>query len=390
MEIRTFKVRLYPTKQQEKQMFFQAGCARHVYNWCLAFQKSRYEDESIPKKEKFIPSKGLSKYFTAYKNQEGNEWLKDCDSMALVIAYTDSCNAFKNFFKRPDVGYPKFKSRNKTTPAFAPHYQRIKITEDTVKISKIGTIKLARKGYIPYEESEMYPKIKYVNPRVTYNGIYWSISVGLREIKEKPELNPTSLGIDLGIKDLAICSDGTVYKNINKTAHVRKLEKKLKRMQRQVSRKYEMNRQGKKYHKTNNIIKLEKQILKLQHRIAGIRNNYRHTMTHQIVEKKPQRVVIENLNVKGMMKNKHLSKSIGQQGFNEIKNQLTYKCDDYGIELVVADRWYPSSQTCSKCGYIRTGKERLKLKDRIFSCPECGHTMDRDLNASINLAQYQI
>lgn len=388
MEIRTFKVRLYPTKQQEKQMFFQAGCARHVYNWCLAFQKSRYEDVNIPKKEKFIPSKGLSKYFTAYKNQEGNEWLKDCDSMTLVIGYTDACTSFKIFFKRPEVGYPKFKSRNKTTPAFAPHYQRIKITKNTVKLPKIGEVKLARKGYIPYEESEMYPKIKYVNPRVTYNGIYWSISVGLREIKEKPELNPTSLGIDLGIKDLAICSDGTVYKNINKTAHVRKLEKKLKRMQRQVSRKYEMNRQGKKYIKTNNIIKLEKQILKLQHRIADIRNNYRHTMTHQIVEKKPQRIVIEDLNVKGMMKNKHLSKAIGQQGFNEIKNQLTYKCDDYGIELVVADRWYPSSQTCSKCGYIRIGKERLKLKDRTFTCPECGHTIDRDLNASINLAQY--
>ena len=390
MEIRTFKVRLYPTKQQEKQMFFQAGCARHVYNWCLAFQKSRYENESIPKKEKFIPSKGLSKYFTSYKKQEENEWLKDCDSMVLVTAYTDSCNAFKNFFKRPEVGYPKFKSRNRTTPAFAPNYQRIKINEDTVKIPKIGIIKLARKGYIPYEESEMYPKIKYVNPRVTYNGIYWSISVGLREVKEKPELNPTSLGIDLGIKDLAIVSDGTVYKNINKTAHVRKLEKKLKRMQRQVSRKYEMNRQGKKYHKTNNIIKLEKQILKLQHRITDIRNNYRHTMTHQIVEKKPQRIVIEDLNVRGIMKNKHLSNAVGKQGFNEIKNQLIYKCDDYGIELVVVDRFYPSSQTCSKCGYVRTGKEKLKLKDRTFSCPECGHTMDRDLNASINLAQYQI
>ena len=389
MEIRTFKVRLYPTKEQEKQMFFQAGCARHVYNWCLAFQKSRYEDENIPKKEKFIPAKGLSKHFTAYKNQEGNKWLKDCDCMVLVIAYTDACTSFKNFFKRPEVGYPKFKSRNRTTPSFAPNYQAVKINENTVRLPKIGEIKLARKGYIPYEESEMYPKIKYVNPRVTYNGIYWSISVGLREVKEKPELNPTSLGIDLGIKDLAICSDGTVYKNINKTAHVRKLEKKLKRMQRQVSRKYEMNRQGKKYHKTNNIIKLEKQILKLQHRIADIRNNYRHTMTHQIVEKKPQRIVIEDLNVRGMMKNKHLSKAIGQQGFNEIKNQLTYKCDDYGIELVVADSFYPSSQSCSLCGYIRIGKERLKLKDRTFICPECGHTMDRDLNASINLAQYQ-
>lgn len=390
MKIRTFKVRLYPTKEQEKQLFFQAGCARHVYNWCLAFQKSRYDDENIPKKEKFISAKGLSKYFTAYKKQEGNEWLKDCDSMVLVVAYTDACTAFKNFFKRPEMGYPKFKSRNKTTPGFAPNYQAIKITENTVKLPKIGIIKLARKNYIPYMPDDMYPKIKYSNPRVTYNGIYWSISVGLEEVQEQLDLNPTVLGIDLGIKDLAIVSDGTIYKNINKTTHIKKLEKKLKRMQRQVSRKYEMNRQGNKYNKTNNIVKLEKEILKLQHKLADIRNNYRHTMTHQIVDKKPQRVVIEDLNVKGMMKNKHLSKAVAQQGFNEIKNQLIYKCDDYGIELVVADRWYPSSQTCSKCGYVRTGKERLKLKDRTFICPKCGHTIDRDLNASINLAQYQL
>lgn len=389
MKIRTFKVRLYPTKEQEKQMFFQAGCARHIYNWCLALQKSRYEDESIPKKEKFIPAKGLSKYLTAYKKQEGNEWLKDCDAMTLVVAYTDACTAFKNFFKRPEVGYPKFKSKNKTTPAFAPRYDNIKITENTVKITKIGTIKLARKGYIPYIPDDMYPKIKYSNPRITYNGIYWSISVGLEEVQEQPKLSPTALGIDLGIKDLAIISDGTIYKNINKTAHIKKLEKKLKRMQRQVSRKYEMNRQGNKYNKTNNIVKLEKEILKLQHKITDIRNNYRHTMTHQIVQQKPERIVIEDLNVKGMMKNKHLSKAVAQQGFYEIKNQLTYKCEDYGIELIVADRWYPSSQTCSKCGYVRTGEERLKLKDRTFICPKCGYTMDRDLNAAINLAQYQ-
>lgn len=389
MKIRTFKVRLYPTKEQEQQMFFQAGCARHVYNWTLAFQKARYEDESIPKKEKFIPAKGLSKYFTAYKKQEGNEWLKDCDAMTLVIAYTDACTAFKNFFKRPEVGYPRFKSRNKTTPAFAPRYQTVRFTSNTVKITNIGIIKLARKDFVPYEPSEMYPKIKYSNPRITYNGIYWSISVGLEEVKEQPKLSPTALGIDLGIKDLAIVSDGTVYKNINKTAHIKKLEKKLKRMQRQVSRKYEMNRQGNKYNKTNNIVKLEKEILKLQHKLADIRTNYRHTMTHQIVEKKPERIVIEDLNVKGMMKNKHLSKAVAQQGFNEIKNQLVYKCEDYGIELVLADRWYPSSQTCSKCGYVRTGKDKLKLKDRTFTCPECGHKMDRDLNASINLAQYQ-
>lgn len=378
--IKSYKVRLEPNKQQEQQMFFQAGCARHIYNWTLAFQKERYE-----KGEKFISAMGMSKYLTAYKKQEGNEWLKDCDCMVLVIAYTDACTAFKNFFREVKKGnaksYPRFKSKNKTTPAFAPNYQAIKISENQIKFPKIGIVKLSRKNYIPIVN-------KYSNPRVTYDGLHWYISVGVEQEDYKPELNPTVLGVDLGIKDLAIVSDGTVYKNINKTAEMKKLEKKLKRLQRQVSKKYDMNKDGKVYHKTNNIIKLEKQILKLQHRIRDIRNNYRHTMTHQLVEKKPQKIVIEDLNVKGMMKNKHLSDAIGKQGFFEIQRQLQYKTQEYGIELVMADRWYPSSQTCSKCGHTRTGKDRLKLSDRTFTCPECGHTMDRDLNAAINLSQY--
>lgn len=378
--IKSYKVRLEPNKQQEQQMFFQAGCARHIYNWTLAFQKERYE-----KGEKFISAMGMSKYLTVYKKQEGNEWLKDCDCMVLVIAYTDACTAFKNFFREVKKGnaksYPRFKSKNKTTPAFAPNYQAVKINENTVKLPKIGIVKLSRKNYIPIVK-------KYSNPRVTYDGLHWYISVGVEQEDYKPELNPTVLGVDLGIKDLAIVSDGTVYKNINKTAEMKKLEKKLKRLQRQVSKKYDMNKDGKVYHKTNNIIKLEKQILKLQHRIRDIRNNYRHTMTHQLVEKKPQKIVIEDLNVKGMMKNKHLSDAIGKQGFFEIQRQLQYKTQEYGIELVMADRWYPSSQTCSKCGHTRTGKDRLKLSDRTFTCPECGHTMDRDLNAAINLSQY--
>lgn len=378
--IKSYKVRLEPNKQQEQQMFFQAGCARHIYNWTLAFQKERYE-----KGEKFISAMGMSKYLTAYKKQEGNEWLKDCDCIVLVIAYTDACTAFKNFFREVKKGnaksYPRFKSKNKTTPAFAPNYQAIKISENQIKFPKIGIVNLSRKNYIPIVN-------KYSNPRVTYDGLHWYISVGVEQEDYKPELNPTVLGVDLGIKDLAIVSDGTVYKNINKTAEMKKLEKKLKRLQRQVSKKYDMNKDGKVYHKTNNIIKLEKQILKLQHRIRDIRNNYRHTMTHQLVEKKPQKIVIEDLNVKGMMKNKHLSDAIGKQGFFEIQRQLQYKTQEYGIELVMADRWYPSSQTCSKCGHTRTGKDRLKLSDRTFTCPECGHTMDRDLNAAINLSQY--
>lgn len=380
--IKSYKVRLEPNKQQEQQMFFQAGCARHVYNWTLAFQKERYEDENIPKKEKFIPSKGLSKYFTAYKKQEGNEWLKNCDSMVLVSAYTDACTAFKNFFREVKKGnaksYPRFKSKNKTTPAFAPNYQSVKIYENQIKLPKIGTVKLSRKNYIPIVN-------KYSNPRVTYDGLNWYISVGVEQEDYKPELNPTVLGVDLGVKDLAVVSDGTIYKNINKTDEIKKLEKRLKRLQRKVSRKYDMNKDGKVYHKTNNIIKLEKQILKLQHRIRDIRNNYRHTMTHQLVEKKPQKIVIEDLNVKGMMKNKHLSDAIGKQGFYEIQRQLQYKTQEYGIELIIADRWYPSSKTCSRCGNI---KQDLKLKDRVYKCSKCGLEIDRDLNAAINLSQY--
>ena len=373
--IKSYKVRLEPNKQQEKQMFFQAGCARHIYNWTLAFQKERYE-----KGEKFISAMGMSKYLTAYKKE--NEWLRDCDSIVLVTAYTDACTAFKNFFREVKKGnvksYPRFKSKNKTTPAFAPNYQAIKISENQVKLPKIGIVKLSRKNYIPIVN-------KYSNPRVTYDGLHWYISVGVEQEDYKPELNPTVLGVDLGVKDLAIVSDGTVYKNINKTAEMKKLEKRLKRLQRQVSKKYDMNKDGKVYHKTNNIIKLEKQILKLQHRIRDIRNNYRHTMTHQLVEKKPQKIVIEDLNVKGMMKNKHLSDAIGKQGFFEIQRQLQYKTQEYGIELVIADRWYPSSKTCSRCGNV---KQDLKLKDRVYICPKCGLEIDRDLNAAINLSQY--
>lgn len=376
--IKSYKVRLEPSKQQEQQMFFQAGCARHIYNWTLAFQKERYE-----KGEKFVSAMGMSKYLTAYKKQEGNEWLKDCDSIVLVTAYTDACTAFKNFFREVKKGntksYPRFKSKNKTTPAFAPNYQAIKISETHVRLPKIGIVKLSRKNYIPIVN-------KYSNPRVTYDGLHWYISVGVEQEDYKPELNPTVLGVDLGVKELAIVSDGTVYKNINKTAEMKKLEKRLKRLQRQVSRKYDMNKQGNTYHKTNNIIKLEKQILKLQHRISDIRNNYRHTLTHQLVEKKPSRIVIEDLNVKGMMKNKHLSEAIGKQGFYEIHRQLQYKTQEYGIELVIADRWYPSSKTCSRCGNI---KQDLKLSDRVYICPVCGLEIDRDLNAAINLAQYQ-
>ncbi len=190
----------------------------------------------------------------------------------------------------------------------------------------------------------------------------------------------------MGIKGLAICSDNKVYKNINKTYIVRKIEKKIHRLQRQVSRKYENNKKGKEYVKTSNIIKLEKQIQLMHRRLANIRNNYLHKTTTSIVKTKPYRVVIEDLAVSNMMKNKHLSKAIAKQGFYEFRRQLEYKCKFRGIELVIADRWYPSSKTCSQCGEI---KKDLKLKDRLYNC-KCGLSIDRDLNASINLSKYKL
>lgn len=376
--IRSYKVRLEPTKEQIEMLFKTSGCARFVYNWCLNFQKERYEQG-----EKFVSAMGMSKYLTALKKQDDYTWLKEVDCMALVKAYTDACTAFKNFFrglkKGQKVGYPKFKSKKHSKPSFMPRYDNIRFNENQVRLTKIGIVKLSRKNYIPIVK-------KYSNPRVTFDGLNWYISVGVEEAENiSSELNGT-IGIDLGLKDTAILSTGKKYKNINKTAHIKRIEKRLKKLQRQVSRKYEQNRQGKQYIKTNNIIKLEKKINKLHKRLANIRNNYNHNITAAIVNMNPSKIVIEDLNIKGMMKNKHLSNAIGKQGLYEITRQLEYKCKFKGIELVKADRFFPSSKTCSSCGHI---KKDLKLSDRTYICPKCGTVIDRDLNAAINLANYQ-
>lgn len=208
------------------------------------------------------------------------------------------------------------------------------------------------------------------------------------EVKEETiELTGESVGIDLGIKDLAICSNKEEpYKNINKTKRVRKQEKKLRRLQCKISRKYEKNKEGRSYVKTSNIIKLEKRIRKTHKRLDNIRTDYRHKVTTEIVKTKPSRVVMEDLNISGMMKNKHLSKAIAQQGLYEFKSMMKYKCEKYGINFIEADKWYPSSKTCSECGYIKT---KLALSERKFECECCGAVIDRDKNASINLSRYK-
>ena len=242
---------------------------------------------------------------------------------------------------------------------------------------KLNWVRLAERGRIPADS-------KYMNPRVSFDGLNWWISVCVEFPDSKEILNGHGIGIDLGIKDLAICSDANTYRNINKSNTVMKLEKRRCRLQRSVSRKYEQNRKGGSYCKTNNIVKNERLLLKVNHRLTNIRKNYLHQTTSEIINRKPRFICIEDLNISGMMKNRHLSKAVQNQGFFEFRKQLEYKCNNSGIQLIIADRFYPSSKICSCCGKI---KKDLKLSDRIYRC-DCGNVTDRDFQASVNLRAY--
>ena len=294
------KVRLYPSELQEQKLWQSVGTARFIYNWTLAKQEENYKNGG-----KFISDGVLRKEITQLKKNELN-WLNEVSNNIAKQAVKDACDAYKRFFKGLS-DKPRFKTKKRSKKSFYNDNVKLKVKDNKlVNIEKIGWIKT----------NEQLPiGVKYSNPRISYDNKYWYISVGIEQEENQEELTDISLGIDLGVKDLAICSDGTVYKNINKTYVVRKIEKRLKRLQKQASRKYEQNKQGKEYVKTKNIIKLEKQIQQMHRRLANIRNNHLHQTTTSIVKVKPYRVVIEDLAVSNMMKNKHLSDAIRKQGF---------------------------------------------------------------------------
>lgn len=286
-------------------------------------------------------------------------------------------------------GYPKFKSRHKSKWSFYVNYESLKRLPNGFQGEKLGYVKT----------SEPLPKIKgkYKNPHISFDGKHWYLSIGYEVKPQKIELSDESIGIDLGIKDLAILSTGKVYKNINKTRRIKQLKKRLRREQRKVSRKIEGNitkrdsRQRpiwkRPLNECKNIERQNKRIRLIYKKLTDIRNNYLHQTTTEIVKTKPSRIVMEDLNVRGMMKNRHLSQAIAEQKFYEFKRQIKYKCEYYGIEFVEVGRFYASSKTCSHCGHIKTN---LRLSDRIYQCPECGLVIERDLNAAINLANYKL
>ena len=370
------KIRLYPTVKQEHKLWQSVGTARFIYNWTLNKQEENYKNGGM-----FINDNDLRKEITQLKKDELS-WLNKVSYNVAKQAVKDCCNAFKNFFKAL-ADQPKFKSRKKSKPSFYNDTAKLKVKNKSELIEKVGWIKT----------NEQIPMgVKYINPRISYDNKYWYISVSIEEDQPTVQLTDVSIGIDVGIKDLAVCSNGMTFKNINKSKEVRWLKKSLKRKQRKVSRKYEMNKIKKggenccQFKKTKNIIKLEKQIKLIHRRLSNIRLNYIHQVTTKIVKTKPSRVVMEDLNIKGMMKNKHLSEAVAEQCLYNFKIIMKYKCKFYGIEFVEADRYFPSSKTCSSCGSI---KKDLKLKDRTYKC-SCGLSINRDYNASINLSRYEL
>ena len=380
--VKAIKVMLIPNNVQQTKLFQYAGASRFAYNWALAREKENYE-----KGGRFIPDTELRKEFTRLRNSDEYAWLLNVSNNVTKQAIKDACSAYKNFFKGLQR-YPRFKAKKKSMPKFYQDNIKIQFRDTHVKFEgfsfsrkankqKLNWVKLAEHGRIPTDA-------KYRNPRVSFDGLNWWISVCVEfpDCRDRP--NHDGIGIDLGIKDLAICSDGNTYKNINKNQTVKKLEKRKRRLQRSVSRKYEHNKKGGSYCKTNNIVKKEKLLLKVNHRLASIRKDYLNQTTSEIVNRKPRFICIEDLNVSGMIKNRHLSKAVQNQGFFEFRKQLEYKCNDRGIQLIVADRFYPSSKRCSCCGKI---KKDLRLSDRTYKC-ECGNVIDRDFQASLNLKAY--
>jgi len=370
--IKAVKIRLFPNEEQELLMYKSVGIARFAYNWGLNRWNEIYESGDKPNKV------NIRTEFNQLKKIEKYQWLKEVSGQVTAYAFEDLNEAFTNFFKGSS-NRPQFKSKRKSKQSFYVRYDAIKIKGNTVNIEKIGKVVFKYNKEIPELR-------KYVNPRCSYDGKYWYLSLGFEQDNNKNVLSNVSVGIDLGIKVLAVASNiDKPIENINKTKTVKKLKKKLKRKQRQVSRKYEMNKQGKKFNKTKNIIKLEKAIKLIHRKLKNISLNHLHQATYMIVKTKPSRVVMETLNIQGIMKNRYLSKAIAQQCFYEFKRQIKYKCEFNGIKFVEADKWYPSSKTCSNCGHI---KKVLKLSERTYICEECGSIIDRDLNAAINLSRY--
>ena len=374
--LKSFKTEINPTEEQKVKIRKTIGTCRFIYNFYLAHNKELHESG-----KKFMSSS----QFRVWLNNEylpshpEYSWIKEAYSKSVTQAVNNGQTAFKNFFNHKSA-FPKFKKKGRSDVKmyFVRNNPKDCLCErHRIKIPSLGWVRIKEKGYIPTTKDGYVIKSGHVS--IKADRYYVSVLI---EIPDKRTANNSSkgIGIDLGLKDFAIVSNGKTYKNINKSAKLKKLEKKLIREQRSLSRKYENLKKGGSTQKRN-IQKQRLKIQKLHHRIDNIRTEYINKTIAEIVKTKPSHITIEDLNVSGMMKNRHLSKAVASQKFYEFKTKLLAKCKENGIELRIVDRWYPSSKTCHCCKSI---KKDLKLSDRIFRC-DCGYIEDRDFNAALNL-----
>ena len=380
--LKSFKTEIKPTQEQIVKTNKTIGTCRYLYNFYLAHNKELYD-----KGEKFMSAKSFSVWLNNeyIPDNQDKSWIKEVSSKAAKQSLENANRAFSRFFKGQS-GFPRFKKKSNQdvkmyfvkTDAKAV----IRCERHRIKIPTLGWVRLKEKGYIPTTKQGYVIKSGTVSCKA--GRYYVSVLIDVPDT-EKTRLNDFGLGIDLGVKEFAVISNGVIKKNINKTAKLKKLEKKLKRNQRCLSRKYEdLKKRNNKMKGEATRQNIQKQVLKVQklhHRIDNIRTDYINKTIAEIVKTKPSYITIEDLNVKGMMKNRHLSKAVASQKFYEFRTKLEKQCKESGIELRVVDRFYPSSKLCHCCGFI---KKDLKLSDRIYKC-DCGYKCDRDFNASLNL-----
>ena len=374
--LKSFKTEINPTEEQKVKIRKTIGACRYIYNFYLAHNKELHDNG-----EKFMSGKSFSVWLNnEYLPQNPDKlWIKEVSSKSVKRSIENGCVAFIRFFKHQSA-FPNFKKKGKSDVKmyFVKNNPKdCRCERHRMNIPSLGWVRMKEKGYVPTTKDGYVIKSGHVSIKA---GRYY-VSV-LIEIPNNKIANHSKegIGIDLGLKDFAIVSNGKTYKNINKSAKLKKLEKQLIREQRSLSRKYENLKKGESTQKTN-IQKQRLKVQKLHHRIDNIRTDYINKTIAEIVKTKPSYITVEDLNVKGMMKNRHLSKVVASQKFYEFRTKLQAKCNENGIELRVVDRWYPSSKTCHCCGAI---KKDLKLSDRIFKC-DCGYSEDRDFNAALNL-----
>ena len=373
--LKSFKTEINPTEEQKARIRRTIGTCRYVYNFYLGHNKALHDNG-----EKFMTGKSFSLWLNNeyIPDNPDKTWIREVYSKAVKKSIEDGCTAFTRFFKHQS-DFPKFKKKGKSDVKMyfvRNNPKDCQCERHRLKIPTLGWVRIKEKGYIPTTKDGY--MIRSGTVSVKAGRFYVSVLVEIPDVNIDNNSNE-GIGIDLGLKDFAIVSNGKTYRNINKSAGLKKLEKQLIREQRSLSRKYENLKKGESAQK--NIQKQKLKVQKLHHKMDNIRTDYINKTIAEIVKTKPSYITIEDLNVKGMMKNRCLSKAVASQKFYEFRTRLKAKCDENGIELRVADRFYPSSKTCHHCGSVR---KNLKLSDRIYRC-ECGYVADRDLNAALNL-----